>query len=113
MKNQKKRKGQMYAYFQWPLYLGVLVICMNVVVGAINLSAGLVMFFFTLIYLGIAGAIYVYKRKGLLPGLVDFSADYAWVQKKLLMDLDIPYAMTDETGHILWMNLFFSELVQW
>ena len=49
MKNQKKRKGQMYAYFQWPLYLGVLVICMNVVVGAINLSAGLVMFFFTLI----------------------------------------------------------------
>ena len=34
----------MYAYFQWPLYLGVLVICMNVVVGAINLSAGLVMF---------------------------------------------------------------------
>ena len=57
MKNQKKRKGQMYAYFQWPLYLGVLVICMNVVVGAINLSAGLVMFFFTLIYLGIAGAI--------------------------------------------------------
>ena len=54
MKNQKKRKGQMYAYFQWPLYLGVLVICMNVVVGAINLSAGLVMFFFTLIYLGIA-----------------------------------------------------------
>ncbi len=45
MKNQKKRKGQMYAYFQWPLYLGVLVICMNVVVGAINLSAGLVMFF--------------------------------------------------------------------
>ena len=63
MKNQKKRKGQMYAYFQWPLYLGVLVICMNVVVGAINLSAGLVMFFFTLIYLGIAGAIYVYKRE--------------------------------------------------
>ena len=112
MKNQKKRKGQMYAYFQWPLYLGVLVICMNVVVGAINLSAGLVMFFFTLIYLGIAGAIYVYKRKGLLPGLVDFSADYAWVQKKLLMDLDIPYAMTDETGHILWMNQCFSELVQ-
>ena len=94
MKNQKKRKGQMYAYFQWPLYLGVLVICMNVVVGAINLSAGLVMFFFTLIYLGIAGAIYVYKRKGLLPGLVDFSADYAWVQKKL------------------WMNQCFSELVQ-
>ena len=73
---------------------------------------GLVMFFFTLIYLGIAGAIYVYKRKGLLPGLVDFSADYAWVQKKLLMDLDIPYAMTDETGHILWMNQCFSELVQ-
>ena len=43
---------------------------------------------------------------------MDFSADYAWVQKKLLMDLDIPYAMTDETGHILWMNQCFSELVQ-
>lgn len=112
MNKKKKRKGQVYAYFQWPLYLGVLVIFMNVVIGAISLSAGLVMFFFTLIYLGIAGSLYLYKKKGFLPGLVDFSADYAWVQKKLLMDLDIPYAMTDEHGHILWMNGDFSELLQ-
>lgn len=112
MNKNKKVKGQLGIYLQWPLILGILVVLMNVAAGAINIAAGLAMCLFTLLYLAIAVFLYVYRRKRLLAGLVEFSADYAWVQKKLLSDLDLPYAMTDETGFILWTNDRFSELMK-
>ena len=34
------------------------------------------------------------------------------MQKKLLSDLDLPYAMTDDTGYILWTNDRFAELMK-
>lgn len=112
MNKKKKVKGQLGIYLQWPLILGTLVVLMNVAAGAVNITAGLVICLFTLAYLAIAVFLYVYKRKRLLAGLVEFSADYAWVQKKLLSDLDLPYAMTDETGYILWTNDRFAELMK-
>ena len=112
MNKKKKVKGQLGIYLQWPLILGTLVVLMNVAAGAVNITAGLVICLFTLVYLAIAIFLYVYKRKRLLAGLVEFSADYAWVQKKLLSDLDLPYAMTDDTGYILWTNDRFAELMK-
>ena len=110
--NDKKIRGQLGLYLRWPLLLGALVIIMNVAVGAVSLRAGLVMCGFTLLYLIIAILLYVYKRRGLLAGMVEFSADYAWIQKKLLSDLDIPYGVTDESGRLLWMNDRFAELIK-
>ena len=112
MNKKKKVKGQLGIYLQWPLILGTLVVLMNVAAGAVNITAGLVICLFTLVYLAIAIFLYVYKRKRLLAGLVEFSADYAWVQKKLLSDLDLPYAMTDDIGYILWTNDRFAELMK-
>ena len=112
MNKKKKVRGQLGIYLQWPLILGILVVLTNVAIGVINTAAGLAMCLFTLVYLSIAVFLYVYKKRGLLADLVEFSADYAWVQKKLLSDLDLPYAMTDEAGRILWMNEKFSELIK-
>lgn len=112
MNKKKKVRGQLGIYLQWPLILGILVVLTNVAIGVINTAAGLAMCLFTLVYLSIAVFLYVYKKRGLLADLVEFSTDYAWVQKKLLSDLDLPYAMTDEAGRILWMNEKFSELIK-
>ena len=99
MKEKRKIKGQLGRYLQWPLFLGILVVLMNVVVGAMDIGAGLAMCVFTLLYLGIAVVLYTYKRKGLLAGMVEFSADYAWIQKKLLADLDVKNAQTEDLLH--------------
>lgn len=110
MKEKIKVKGQLGLYLQWPLILSVLLIVMNVIVGAISIQAGLVMSGFTLLYLIIALWIYLYKRRRLIVGMVGFSAEYAWVQKKLLTDLDLPYAVADENGYLLWMNQEFIRI---
>lgn len=110
MKEKIKVKGQLGLYLQWPLVLSVLLVIMNLIIGAVNLTAGLVMCGLTLVYILIALWIYVYKRRRLMAGLVEFSSEYAWVQKKLLADLNLPYAVSDETGRILWMNREFLRI---
>lgn len=110
MKEKRSVKGQLGYYLQWPLFLGILVILMNVVVGAIDTGAGLAMCGFTIVYVVIAVFLYVYRRRKLMAGLVEFSADYAWIQKHLLEKLDVPYVVTDENGRFLWMNECFTEL---
>ena len=112
MKEKKKVAGQLGVYLQWPLLLSALIIMMNVVIGAIDPIAGLAMSGFTIIYLIIAVLLYLYKKKSIMAGMVEFSADYAWIQKKLLNELDIPYAIIDEEGRILWMNDQFTQIVK-
>ena len=112
MNEKTKIKGQLGLYLQWPLFLGILVILTNIAVAAFSAAAGLTMSIFTLLYFVTAVFLYAYKRKKLLADLIEFSADYAWVQKRLLSDLDLPYAMVDETGRLMWMNERFAELIK-
>ena len=112
MNTGKKITGQLGLYLQWPLLLSIMIVVMNTVIVIIDATAGLAMLGFTVIYLIIAIFLYVYKRKGIMAGLVEFSADYAWIQRKLLMDLHIPYAIVDESGRILWTNTQFSKIIK-
>lgn len=110
MKEKIKVKGQLGLYLQWPLILSVLLVAMSMIIGAISLPAGLVMSGFTLLYIAIALWLYLYKRRRILAGMVEFSADYAWIQKQLLTDLGVPYAVADEMGRLLWMNQEFLRI---
>ncbi len=112
MRGKKNVKGQLGMYMQWPLLLAVLVILMNVVIGFIDTGAAIAMCGFTVVYLALSVFLYVFSRKKLLAGMVEFSADYAWIQKKLLADLDVPYVVTDQSGRLLWMNDLFKELMK-
>ena len=111
MKEKFKIKGQLRMYMQWPLYLSALLIAANTVIGAASTKAGIIMAAFTLLYIGIAVWLYTYRRRLLMGGLVEFSAEYSWMQKQLLTDLELPYGMADENGRILWGNTAFSEVL--
>lgn len=110
MKEKIKVKGQLGIYLQWPIILSVLLIVMNLIIGAVSIAAGLIMSGFTVIYVVAALWIYLYRRGRLMAGLVEFSSEYAWIQKRLLADLNLPYGVTDETGRLLWMNKEFMRI---
>ncbi|WP_143321976.1 DHH family phosphoesterase [Clostridium sp. HBUAS56010] len=111
MKEKFKIRGQLGTYMQWPLYLSALWIAANVMIGAVSAKAGIIMALFTLLYIGVAVWLYLYKRKGLLSGLVEFSAEYSWMQKNFIDGLELPYGIADEDGHVLWGNAAFSEVL--
>lgn len=112
MKDNIKPKGQIRAYLAWPLLLSLIVICGNLAVLALDYMAAAAMLVFTLFYLMAAVWIYLYRRKRLLGGLVEFSTEYAWIQKQLLAEMALPYALTDDDGRILWMNQAFQEVLE-
>ena len=43
--------------------------------------------------------------------MVSFATEYGQVQKKLLKELDLPYAILDDTGHVIWTNQAFDRVV--
>ena len=111
MKEKFKIRGQLRAYMQWPLYLSALWIIANMIIGAVSAKAGIIMALFTLLYTGLAVWLYAYRRQRLLGGLVEFSAEYSWMQKNFLTDLELPYGIADENGRVLWGNAALSEVL--
>ena len=80
MKEDIRIQGQLRVYLQWPLFMAVILMAANVVIGLVDLKAGIVMTGFTLVYAVFCAWLYLYKRKRLLGGLLDFSAEYARLQ---------------------------------
>lgn len=111
MNDKVRVKGRLSLYMQWPLFLSALLVIVTMVVGAMDIRAGAVMSGFTVLYILIALWIYLYQRKNALAGMVEFSSEYAWIQKQLLSEMMQPYGIADEKGRLLWMNQAFAELL--
>lgn len=111
MNDIMKVKGQLQWYLSWPLFLSVPLICANVVVSIHAPLAGALMGVFTVVYVIVSTWLFFSRRRRILSGLIEFSSEYAYVQKQLLAKLDLPYALADVDGRILWMNEDFLHAV--
>ena len=109
-KNKIKLNGQLRSYLKWPLLLSLLLIAMNVSIYVINRRAGAVMTIFVAVYIAIVVILYYHNRPSLLNELITFATQYGQVQKRLIRDLAVPYALLDAHGRLLWVNTKFSEL---
>lgn len=110
MKKREKLKGRMASYFQLPIRLGFVLILVNILIYFLNWPSGLILSAFLVIYFAFAIAAYRSSRKGVLHEMVSFATEYGQVQKKLLRELEIPYAVLDDNGRILWMNEEFERV---
>lgn len=97
-------QGNLKTYLRWPFILSALIICMNISIYFINYKAGAIMSIYTVVYVGIAMVLYFYKRSALLGDFVCYAANYGQVQKQLLKEMALPYAIMDSDGHLLWGN---------
>ena len=53
-----------------------------------------------------------YNKPVILYEMVSFATQYGQIQKVLLQELEIPYAILDDEGHVIWMNVAFENVVQ-
>ena len=104
MKENMKVRGQLKWYLAWPLLLSLFLMFANVAVLLVSWQAACMMLPFTITYIAMSAWLRVYSRKRVLGGLVEFSAEYAWIQK-------LPYALADDDGRIVWMNQAFQEII--
>ncbi|BCN32836.1 DHH family phosphoesterase [Anaeromicropila herbilytica] len=112
MNQRIKLNGKLKTYLRWPIILTFMLICMNISIYFVSRNAGLIMSVYVVIYLIISIGLYYYKRPSILSELVRYAADYGQVQKQLLKELSIPYAVLDAEGRLLWGNNEFLDLIE-
>lgn len=108
--NKIKISGQLRSYLKWPMILSALLIIMNIFIYVINRRAGAVMTVFVALYIAIVVLLYYHNRPILFNDLISFATRYGQVQKSLMSNLSVPYALLDSQGKLLWVNKKFSEL---
>lgn len=107
-----KISGRLRTYFMMAIYLGLLLLLLDVVIlYFISLNAGMIVGVFLILYFAIMIYLLLNYRKILATELVSFATGYGQVQKNLLYELELPHALTDETGKLIWMNAAFQNLV--
>lgn len=111
MGRKLKLRGALRAYLLWPVFLTVLLLGMNLSIYVISRKAGFVMTGFTFVYFAMASTIYLTKRNKIATDLVRYAMDYGQVQKRLLKELHLPYAILDLEGRMQWGNDEFMDII--
>ena len=110
MDGKIKIKGQLKFYMQWPFILTILLVIMDILVFIVNAKAGTLVSVFVAVYILIVVFLYFHSRAVIMNELISFATQYGQVQKVLLKEFIVPYALLDNNGKILWMNDAFANL---
>ena len=105
-----KVTGKLKKYLQRPLLLIFILIGANAGVYFINVPCGILFSAGLAVYVICLSISWRLQQKGIFSEMVGFALEYGQVQKQLMLDLSIPYAVTDSEGKVLWFNAAFAEL---
>ena len=109
-KTNIKLKGKLRRHLNWPLYLTIVLILMDIAMYAQDIQMGAEFSGFIVLYVIIVLISNRRSRPLLINELVNFATQYGTVQKQLLNDFEIPYALLDYNSRFLWMNEKFTEI---
>ena len=112
MKSSIKIKGKLRNYIYMPMMLTLLLVLFNVVLYIKDLSVGVLFSFFIVFYVIVLFAFYRKYRPKLAQEMVNFATQYGTVQKKLLSEFEIPYALVDYNAKVLWCNDQFLKVTE-
>ena len=111
MKHRVKIKGRLRLYFQASLLMGIFLALIDFYILNVDIKSGVILSVFVLIYLLTSLILLGYNRSIIMNELISFATQYGQIQKQLLRDLELPYALLDENGKILWTNKIFETIV--
>ena len=110
MKSSIKIKGKLKNYIYLPMMLTGLLVLFNVAVYMKDVSIGAMFTGFVIIYFVVLLLFYRHYKPRLAHELISFATQYGTVQKQLLYEHEIPYALVDYNGKVLWCNEQFQKM---
>ncbi len=111
MKKRIRIKGRLRTFTRFSIYLGFLLLAIDLAVFLVNVTAGFLLLGYAFVYFAITLSLYFYNKPILMNELISFATEYGQIQRKLLRDLEIPYALLDDGGKVIWMNIAFENVV--
>ena len=110
MSGKLKLKGHLKHLVRWPLYLSILLIALDIVVYVVSIKAGILVTLGIILYVGIAVFLLIYQRPRMFNDLIAFASQYEFLEKRVLEELALPYAIMDMQGRMIWSNKMFAQL---
>ena len=112
MKRKISFRGKLLIYMIMPL---LMLIPFGVITGIafyLNFRAGQAVLAGMLIYAALAIAMYAVNQSVFFQEMINFATQYGSVQKELLDEFEVPYALLDANGKMLWVNQRFTGLTE-
>lgn len=110
MSHNSKLYRLVNSYMRWPVMLIALLLAMDICLYAQEPKTAHIGIVFTLLYAAIVAVLVFKKNRMLSKQLAEFGFRFNQVQRKMLLDLKVPYAMLDREGVILWANDEFRNI---
>lgn len=111
----KKKKiqysGKLKSYMRWPIIMVLLLMFMTAIVFMVNKKAGGVVSAFVVLYIVMVLVMWFHYKPNILNEMISFATQYGQIQKTILKEFAIPYALLDDEGRVIWMNDRFCEVV--
>ena len=111
MRSKIKVKGALHLYLYALLYITIMLAIVAIIVAFSPQYAGLGIGITAVISFIMFLVLYVRKGNIIVDDLVSFATQYGQVQSKLLKEMELPYALLDEDGKIIWSNHEFEDLI--
>lgn len=108
--NKIKLKGKLRTYYYLPLFLTLFLVFINIGVYVEDAKTGAMFSAFVLLYFLVMLLAGMRTKPLLMNEMVNFATQYGSVQKQLLNEFEIPYALVDYNAKVLWVNEQFTEL---
>ena len=103
--------GQLKFYMQLPVYMATILVVISIGCLIADLKSGAIMIVMSLVFAIMVGVFYFFNRSLVLKDLMGIATEYGEMQNTLLKELQIPYAIVQEDGKIIWMNHQFEEVL--
>ena len=111
MKKRIRLKGRIATYIKLGLYLGGLLCAVDAAISVIDYRAGLIAGVYTIFYFIVMGSLYFYNKPIIMNELISFATEYGQIQRKILTEMELPYALLDDAGKVIWSNIAFETAV--
>lgn len=97
-------------YLQMPLYVIALFVLCDIWMLTVSIVAGIVGIIFTAVYSVVVIVLYISSRVSSEAAYANRAMENGRVQKDLIREFPIPYAILDKTGRLAWVNDEFAHI---
>lgn len=104
-------KREIEKYLRIPFFLLGILVIMNGAIYFIDTSAGIITSISLVVYLLVVVLVYLHFKPNVMTALLAFAFEHGKIQKELLKELAIPYAIMDIDGKMLWGNKAFYSAI--
>ena len=110
MNEKRDVEGLYNRYRQVPLYLIGMFCLMTVFMYFVGIGAGVIATIFTAVYGAVSIVVFLRMNALSRDRYVEFAMEHGKMQKELIKEFPVPYALLDEDGKVVWVR--FNELIE-